>query len=56
MNEALLNMYETSKWNVADLLFVENLSHRKCGIFEVPVTKQAAGISILDKIENNDRY
>ena len=50
------NMYETSKWNVADLLFVENLSHRKCGIFEVPVTKQAAGISILDKIENNDRY
>jgi hypothetical protein len=49
-------MYEKSKWNVADLLFVEKLSHKKAGIFEKPLTLQAAGYSILDKIETNDRH
>ena len=49
-------MYEKSKWNVADLLFVEKLSHKKAGIFEKPITLQAAGYSILDKIETNDRH
>ena len=49
-------MYDKSKWNVADLLFVEKLKHKKAGIFEKPITLQAAGYSILDKIETNDRY
>lgn len=50
------DMYEYSKWNVTDLLFCENLNKYKIGIFETPITKQAGGYSILDKIENNDRY
>ena len=50
------DMYENSKWNVTDLLFVEKLDQYKTGIFEVPPTKQAAGYSILDKIYNEDRH
>lgn len=50
------NMYQTAKWNVSDLLFVENLDQYKTGIFEVPPTKQSAGYSILDKIYNEDRH
>ena len=50
------DMYETCKWNVTDLLFVEKLDQYKTGIFEVPPTKQAAGYSILDKIYNEDRH
>ena len=49
-------MYQTAKWNVSDLLFVENLDQYKTGIFEVPPTKQSAGYSILDKIYNEDRH
>jgi glycosyltransferase involved in cell wall biosynthesis/GR25 family glycosyltransferase involved in LPS biosynthesis len=49
-------MYKNSKWNVSDLLFVENLDQYKTGIFEVPPTKQSAGYSILDKIYNDDRH
>lgn len=49
-------MYENCKWNVADLLFVDNLNKYKAGIFEIPITKQAGGYSILDKIETHDRY
>ena len=50
------DMYETCKWNVTDLLFVEKLDQYKTGIFETPPTKQAAGYSILDKIYNEDRH
>jgi glycosyltransferase involved in cell wall biosynthesis len=50
------DMYENNKWNVTDLLFVEKLDQYKTGIFEVPLTKQAAGYSILDKIYNEDRH
>ncbi len=49
-------LYETKKWNVADLFFAENLNQYKAGIFEIPITKQAGGFSILDKIHNDDRY
>ena len=49
-------MYQSSKWNVSDLLFVENLNQYKTGIFEVPPTKQSAGYSILDRIYNEDRH
>jgi hypothetical protein len=28
----------------------------KIGIFEKPITKQAAGFSILDKVHHEDRY
>ena len=49
-------MYKNSKWNVTDLLFVEKLDQYKTGIFEKPITKQAAGVSILDKIYNDDRH
>ena len=49
-------MYKDSKWNVTDLLFVEKLDQYKTGIFEKPITKQAAGVSILDKIYNDDRH
>jgi len=54
--DIIKNMYETCKWNVADLLFVENLNQYRIGIFETPITKQTAGYSILDKIHNDDRY
>jgi glycosyltransferase involved in cell wall biosynthesis/GR25 family glycosyltransferase involved in LPS biosynthesis len=55
--QAFKAMYENSKWNVADLLFVEKLNQYKAGIFETPITKQASGYSILDKIEiEHDRY
>lgn len=49
-------MYRNSKWNVTDLLFVENLNQYKMAIFKNPPTKQAGGISILDKVEHEDRY
>lgn len=54
--DIIKNMYETSKWNVSDLLFCENLNMYKTGIFETPITKQSAGLSILDKIYNHDRH
>lgn len=50
------NIYKNEKWNVADLFFNENFKNYKIGIFEKPITKQAAGFSILDKIYNHDRY
>jgi glycosyltransferase involved in cell wall biosynthesis len=50
------NMYKKSKWNVTDLLFAENLDMYKTGIFEIPITKQAAGLSILDKVHHEERY
>jgi GR25 family glycosyltransferase involved in LPS biosynthesis len=49
-------MYKESKWNVTDLLFAENLDGYKTGIFEYPITKQAAGYSILDKVHHEERY
>jgi hypothetical protein len=49
-------MYKESKWNVTDLLFAEKLNMYKIGIFEKPITKQAAGFSILDKVHHEDRY
>jgi GR25 family glycosyltransferase involved in LPS biosynthesis len=54
--DIIKNMYENNKWNVTDLLFVENLDQYKTGIFETPITKQSAGYSILDKIYNDDRH
>jgi hypothetical protein len=49
-------MYNNSKWNVTDLLYAEKLDQFKTGILETPITKQSAGISILDKIYNEDRH
>jgi glycosyltransferase involved in cell wall biosynthesis len=49
-------MYKESKWNVTDLLFAERLDSYKTGIFETPITKQAAGLSILDKVHHEERY
>jgi glycosyltransferase involved in cell wall biosynthesis len=49
-------MYKESKWNVTDLLFVERLDSYKTGIFEIPITKQTAGLSILDKVYHEERY
>jgi hypothetical protein len=54
--KSLMEMYETSKWNASDLLFIEKLNQYKTGILETPITKQAGGYSILDKIETHDRY
>ena len=49
-------MYQSCKWNVTDLLFAEKLDMYKTGIFEKPITKQAAGLSILDKVYHEERY
>jgi glycosyltransferase involved in cell wall biosynthesis len=49
-------MYKESKWNVTDLLFAERLDSYKTGIFEIPITKQTAGLSILDKVYHEERY
>jgi len=49
-------MYQNCKWNVTDLLFAEKLDMYKTGIFESPITKQAAGLSILDKVYHEERY
>lgn len=49
-------MYQNCKWNVTDLLFAEKLDIYKTGIFESPITKQAAGLSILDKVYHEERY
>ena len=49
-------MYQESKWNVTDLLFAERLNMYKTGIYENPITKQAAGFSILDKVHHEERY
>ena len=49
-------MYQNCKWNVTDLLFAEKLDMYKTGIFETPITKQAAGLSILDKVYHEERY
>lgn len=49
-------MYKNSKWNVTDLLFAEKLNMYKIGIFERPITKQSAGLSILDKVYHEERY
>lgn len=54
--EVIDNMYQTCKWNVTDLLFAEKLDMYKTGIFETPITKQAAGLSILDKVYHEERY
>jgi GR25 family glycosyltransferase involved in LPS biosynthesis len=52
----LQEMYEYSKWNVTDLLFAEKLNQYKIGIFSKPITKQLAGVSILDQKHNEERY
>lgn len=54
--EIIDNMYKESKWNVTDLLFAERLNSHKTGIFETPITKQTAGLSILDKVYHEERY
>jgi GR25 family glycosyltransferase involved in LPS biosynthesis len=54
--ENIKRMYDTCKWNVTDLLFAEKLNHYRTGIFETPITKQAAGYSILDKVYNEERH
>lgn len=50
------NLFENEKWNVTDLLYAEKLDNYKIGIFEKPITKQASGISILDKVYHEERY
>jgi GR25 family glycosyltransferase involved in LPS biosynthesis len=54
--QIIKDMYNNSKWNVTDLLYAEKLDQFKTGILETPITKQSAGISILDKIYNEDRH
>ena len=49
-------LFETEKWNVTDLLYAEKLDNFKTGIFEVPLTKQSAGFSILDKVYHEERH
>ena len=50
------DMYKNCKWNVADLFFATNIEKGKIGIFKDLITKQAGGVSILEKTYNDDRY
>lgn len=50
------NLFENEKWNVSDLLYAEKLDKFRTGIFEKPITKQASGFSILDKVYHEERY
>ncbi len=50
------NLFENEKWNVADLLYAEKLDKFRTGIFETPITKQASGFSILDKVYHEERH
>jgi hypothetical protein len=50
------DLFENQKWNVTDLLYAEKLNKFKIGIFEKPITKQSAGLSILDKVYHEERY
>ncbi len=49
-------LFETEKWNVTDLLYAEKLDNFNTGIFEIPITKQSAGFSILDKVYHEERH
>lgn len=51
-----VDLFENEKWNVTDLLYAEKLNNYKIGIFEKPITKQAAGFSILDEVYHDERY
>ena len=51
-----VDLFENEKWNVTDLLYAEKLNNYKIGIFEKPITKQAAGFSILDEVYHEERY
>lgn len=50
------NLFENEKWNVSDLLYAEKLDKFRTGIFEKPITKQASGFSILDKVYHEERH
>lgn len=50
------NLFENEKWNVADLLYAEKLDKFRTGIFQTPITKQASGFSILDKVYHEERH
>ncbi len=54
--EYMFNTYQNEKWNVTDLFMGNNFRKFKHGIFPKPITKQAGGLSILENIENEDRY
>jgi glycosyltransferase involved in cell wall biosynthesis len=49
-------IYQEKKWNVADLFISNNIKGQKIGTFKKPYTKQYGGYSILEKIQNEDRY
>lgn len=50
------DLYENKKWNVTDLLFTEEFKDYKIGMFHNPITKQAAGQSIIDNVYHEERY
>jgi glycosyltransferase involved in cell wall biosynthesis len=54
--QQIFDTYQNEKWNVADLFMGNNFRRFKHGIFPKPITKQAGGISILENLENEDRY
>jgi GR25 family glycosyltransferase involved in LPS biosynthesis len=54
--QVIYEKYQNEKWNVADLWIGNNFRDYKHGIFPIPITKQAGGISILENLENEDRY
>ena len=57
MFDRITEIYKNEKWNVADLFLATHLGDDKIGYFEIPYTKQAAGVSILEKvIAEDDRY
>lgn len=54
--QIIWDTYHTAKWNVADLWMGNNFRSYRQGILPHPITKQAGGISILENLENEDRY
>ena len=54
--QLIFDAYQNEKWNVADLFLGNNFRKFKHGIFPKPITKQAGGLSILENLENEDRY
>ena len=54
--QIIYEKYQNEKWNVADLWLGNNFRSYRHGTFPHPITKQAGGISILENLENEDRY
>lgn len=54
--QTIYDTYQNEKWNVTDLFIGNNFRKFVHGIFPNPITKQAGGISILENLQNEDRY